>query len=99
MRLCRVLGSVTQTAKHPSYVGHTLMVVQPLAPDGSEAGTSFLAIDHVQAGPGDRVLVMSEGNGVRQILQASQLPIRSLIVAIVDGVDLAPATSSAAGAP
>lgn len=99
MRLCRVLGSVTQTAKHPTYVGHKLMVVQPLTPDGRETGTSFLAIDHVQAGPGDRVLVMSEGNGVRQILQQDQLPIRSLIVAIVDQVELATASAAAADAP
>ena len=54
---------------------------------GASIGTSFLAVDDVQAGPGDVVLVMQEGNGVRQLLQmGSQVPIRSLIVGIVDRV-------------
>ncbi|MCE9577721.1 MAG: ethanolamine utilization protein EutN, partial [Deltaproteobacteria bacterium] len=54
---------------------------------GADVGTSFLAIDHAQAGPGDRVLVLTEGNGVRQILkQGDTTPIRSVIVGIVDAV-------------
>jgi ethanolamine utilization protein EutN len=83
-----VLGNVVATAKHPVYHGQTLLVVQPIAPTGQDTGSSFLAVDRVQAGPGDRVLVMSEGNGVRQILQmGAQVPIRSLIVGVVDRVD------------
>ena len=43
-----------------------------------------------QAGVGDKVLVLTEGNGVRQILkQGDIVPIRSLIVGIVDAVDVA----------
>ena len=89
MRLCRVIGNVVATVKHPTYRGQRLMIVQPIDPAGSDVGTSFLAIDHAQSGPGDRVLVMSEGNGVRQILgMGAQVPIRSLIVGVVDHVDL-----------
>jgi microcompartment protein CcmK/EutM len=88
MRLCRVLGNVVATVKHPAYAGHKLLIVQQVDGEGSDVGASFLAVDTVQAGPGDRVLVMSEGNGVRQILQAGdRVPIRSLIVGIVDQVD------------
>ena len=88
MKLCRVLGNVVATAKHPAYRGQTLLVVQPIDEAGRDKGSSFLAVDTVQAGPGDRVLVMSEGNGVRQILQmGKQVPIRSLIVGVVDQVD------------
>ncbi len=88
MRLCRVLGNVVATVKHPVYIGHKLLIVQPVDGDGRDIGTSFLAVDTVQAGPGDQVLVMSEGNGVRQILQiGDRVPIRSLIVGIVDRVD------------
>ncbi len=84
MKLCRVIGNVVATAKHPVFEGQRLLVVQP------EDGPSFLAVDTVQAGPGDTVLVMREGNGVRQILgMGSQVPIRSLIVGIVDDVDRA----------
>ena len=87
MRYCRVLGDVVATVKHPAYVGHPLLIVQPLDEHGADVGTSFLAIDHAQAGPGDHVLVLTEGNGVRQILQqGDSTPIRSVIVGIVDAV-------------
>ncbi|HTE55098.1 MAG TPA: EutN/CcmL family microcompartment protein [Kofleriaceae bacterium] len=87
MRICRVLGSVVATVKHPAYAGHKLLIVQQVDTDGGDLGSSFLAVDTVQAGPGDRVLVMSEGSGVRQILQqGDRVPIRSLIVGIVDQV-------------
>lgn len=91
MRYCEVLGSVTQTIHHPDYDGHKLMVCQPLDHTQSATGTSFLAVDTVQAGPGDRVLVLMEGNGIRQILGKQKLPIQSLIVAVVDQVDTPPA--------
>jgi ethanolamine utilization protein EutN len=94
MKLCRVLGSVTSTLKHDCYRGQKLLVVQPIDGKGADAGTSFLAVDRVQAGEGDTVLVMSEGNGVRQLLGVpsdADLPIRSLIVGIVDRVGLSSA--------
>ena len=85
MKLCRVLGPVVSTVKHPKYAGRKLLAVQPLDELGRDAGVSFLAVDDVQAGRGDVVLVMQEGNGVRQILQMGiEVPIRSLIVGIVD---------------
>ena len=93
MKLCRVLGSVTQTVKHPGYDGQKLMVVEPIAPDGSPSASSFLAVDRVQAGEGDRVLILVEGTGVRQIFGVDQLPIRSIIIAIVDNVEVDVQTS------
>ena len=90
MRLCRVLGNITATVKHPAFAGRTLLVVQPLDEKGADAGASFVAIDHVQAGVGDKVIVLTEGNGVRQILQQGDIvPIRSIIVGIVDHVETA----------
>ena len=90
MRLCKVMGSVTASVKHPSYQGRPLLIVQPIDPEGNETAASLLAIDTVQAGPGDQVLVLTEGTGVRQILQADATctPIRSLIVGIVDQVSV-----------
>ena len=90
MRICRVIGNVVSTVKHPTYRGQRLMIVQRLDAAGAAVGESFLAIDRVQSGPGDCVLVMSEGNGVRQVMEmGEQLPIRSMIVGIVDQIDLA----------
>ncbi len=75
------------TVKHPAYAGHAMFVVQPVDEHGKDAGPSFVAVDHAQAGIGDTVLVLTEGNGVRQILQqGDQVPIRSLIVGIVDAI-------------
>jgi microcompartment protein CcmK/EutM len=88
MLLGRVIGSVTSTIKHPEYAGHKLMLVQPIDAAGNNAGTSVIAVDRVQAGPGDRVIVLQEGSGVRQILERGQIPIRLLIVGIVDEVDV-----------
>jgi ethanolamine utilization protein EutN len=76
--------------KHPAYAGRPLFVVQPLDEKGKDTGSSFVAIDHVQAGVGDKVIVLTEGNGVRQILQMGDtVPIRSIIVGIVDHVETA----------
>jgi len=96
MRLCRVLGTVTSTVKHDCYKGLKLLVVEPMDEAGKPSGKSFLAVDKVQAGEGDSVLVLTEGTGVRQLFglpQTADLPIRSAIVAVVDQVDaLAPRT-------
>jgi len=89
MRLCRVLGTITSTIKHPAFNGLKLMVVQPVDEADQPTAKSFIAVDKVQAGAGDRVLVMSEGTGVRQLFglpPTAALPIRSAIVGIVDAV-------------
>jgi ethanolamine utilization protein EutN len=87
MTLCKVLGSVTATAKHAAFLGRRLMVVQPVDEQKRPVGSSFIAIDHIcSAGPGDLVLVNREGGGIRQVLGDATLPIRSLIVGVVDEV-------------
>ncbi len=84
-----MIAPMWAAAKHPAFAGRSLFVVQPLDENGKDAGTSFVAIDHVQAGIGDKVIVLTEGNGVRQILQMGDIvPIRSIIVGIVDQVSL-----------
>ena len=88
MRVCRVLGPLWAAAKHPMFAGQKLMVVQPVDEAGAPAGPSYVAVDQVQAGAGDTVVVMTEGNGARQILKLGDIvPIRSMIVGIVDAID------------
>ena len=90
MKCCRVVGPMWAAVKHPAFAGRSLFVVQPLDQHGKDAGSSFVAIDHAQAGVGDKVIVLTEGNGVRQILQMGDIvPIRSIIVGIVDHVEIA----------
>lgn len=91
MILGRVVGTVVSTAKHPGYVGYKLMVVQPIDERGGPRGDEILAVDNAQAGVGDTVIVLKEGNGVRQILVgdlSATLPILETIVGIVDEVDV-----------
>jgi microcompartment protein CcmK/EutM len=86
--LCKVLGPVISTEKHPAFARLKLLVVQPVDEKGGLAGKSFLAVDRaVQAGEGDTVLVLREGSGIRQLFGlplTAKLPIRSCIVGIVD---------------
>ena len=88
MKLCRVLAPVVSTIKHPAYDGQRLLAVRVLDADLSDSDEEFLAVDRVQAGEGDVVLVMQEGNGVRQLFANPKLPIRSIVVGIVDAVSL-----------
>jgi len=88
MHIARVIGTVVATARHPVYDGHKLLVVQPLGLDGADRGRSYIALDFVNAGKGDRVLVVNEGNSSRQMLGDEQAPVRSVIVGVVDAVDV-----------
>ncbi|TMQ09364.1 MAG: hypothetical protein E6J91_30500 [Deltaproteobacteria bacterium] len=74
--------------RHRARQGGAVRYCRVVAQRGGDAGASFVAIDHVQAGVGDRVVVLTEGNGVRQILKIGDIvPIRSIIVGIVDHVE------------
>ena len=92
MILCRVLGPVVSTEKHPAFARLKLLVVQPVDETGKHAGKSFLAVDRaMQAGEGDTVLVLREGTGIRQLFgipPSGRLPIRSCVVGVVDDVTM-----------
>ena len=87
MILARVVDTVVSTIKHPQIEAMAVFVVQPIDPQGDAVGATFLAIDHAQSGPGDVVLVLREGSGIRQILDAPHSPIRCLIVGVVDEIN------------
>ena len=87
MILCRVVGNAVATIKHPVYVGKTVLIVQPVQPDGKTPRLrSFLAVDAVQAGIGDLVLCAREGNTARQILGNDDDPLHSVVLGIVDEI-------------
>ena len=87
MILGRVIGSITSTINHPFYDGRKLMVVAKTDAAGAPLPDYLIAVDTVGAGPGERVLVLDEGNGARQVLASTDAPVRSVIVGIVDLVD------------
>jgi ethanolamine utilization protein EutN len=89
MYLGKVVGRVVSTAKHPVYANQKLMIVRLTTPQGELTGRSMLAIDSVESGVGDWVLVASDGLGVADLLGFEGLvPIREIIVGIIDRVDL-----------
>ena len=89
MILCRVIGNSVATVKHPCFEGRSVMIVQPVKADGhTPTGPSFLSVDSVQSGVGDLVLAAREGNTARQILGKDSDPFHSVILGIVDSVDV-----------
>ncbi|MEI8259078.1 MAG: EutN/CcmL family microcompartment protein [Deltaproteobacteria bacterium] len=90
MKLAKVIGTVTATAKHPAYEGQTMLLCEPVDPRGDATGAVFIAVDRANAGVGDTVLVNQEGTGARQVFgmkPTEKLPIRSVIVGVVDHVE------------
>ncbi len=86
MVLARVTGTVVSTMKLKVLEGYKILIVQPLNDRLDPAGKSLLAIDTVQAGTGDTVLVLDEGNSARMILGDPAAPVRTMVVGIVDAV-------------
>jgi microcompartment protein CcmK/EutM len=86
MKLGKVIGTVVSTVKLDIFKGYKILVVQPVDPDGGDHGGVMLALDTVQAGVGDRVLVIDEGNSARVIIHDSMAPVRCVVVGIVDEV-------------
>lgn len=82
----RVAGTVTTTINHPFYDGKKLLLVERLTATGELTGDYLIAIDSVGAGVGERVLVLDEGTGARQVVGSATAPLRSVIVGIVDAV-------------
>ena len=88
MTLGRVIGTVVSTVKLEALSGYKILMVQPVDPQGEDVGAVTLALDSVQAGVGDTVLVIDEGNSSRMIAGDSMAPIRTMVVGIVDRVDV-----------
>jgi ethanolamine utilization protein EutN len=85
----QVAGTVVATIKHHMFDGHKLLLVERLDLAGQPTTKYDIAVDSVQAGVGDRVLVLDEGNGARQVLHVEPWgPVRCVIVGIIDEVDL-----------
>lgn len=89
MFIGQVTSEITSTINHPDYDNRRLLVVDRLDPSGAPTGGYLIAVAATDAGVGDQVLVVDEGTGARQILGNSTAPIRSIVVGIVDSVDLA----------
>ena len=88
MLIGKVIGDVVATQKAPSHEGRKILVVQPLNLDGSDRGEPVLALDSVDAGAGDRVLLSTEGYSAMTAVGRPNSPIDSAVVGIIDAVEL-----------
>ena len=89
MIIGRVIGALVATRKHASHEGRKVLVVQPLALDGGDRGEAVVALDWVDAGEGDKVLVVSEGWSAMTSVERPESPIDMAVVAVIDSVELA----------
>jgi ethanolamine utilization protein EutN len=87
VKIGRVAGTVVTTICSPVFENRKLLVVDLLDLDGNETGKDVIAVDSVGAGAGERVLVLDEGNGARQVLRAPDAPVRAVVVGIIDEVE------------
>lgn len=86
MLLARVVGTVVATRKDPRLVSHKLLVVRPMDPRGKAEGNYLVAIDTVDAGAGETVLIVS-GSSARMAAGLKDCPVDAAIVGIVDTVE------------
>lgn len=85
MQLARVIGTATSTIKHPSLNGWKLLVVQMLAADEkSPDGEPVLSIDALGAGPGQTVVITSDGKGTRELMKSNNTPVRWSTMGLID---------------
>jgi microcompartment protein CcmK/EutM len=87
MLLAKVVGTVVATRKDPRLVSNKLMVARSVDPRGKADGNYMVAVDTVDAGVGETVLVVS-GSSARMASGLKDCPVDAAIVGIVDAVEL-----------
>jgi len=88
VKVGRVAGTVVSTINAPFFDGRPLLLCDVLDLSGSAVGY-LIAVDTVDAGEGDTVLILDEGNSARQVFGVATAPVRTVIVGVVDRIDLA----------
>ena len=88
MQICRVVGTVVSTQKHPKFEGAKLMLVQPLNIDDTPRGHALLAVDGAGAGIHEKVLVVLEGRAAGEALGRKAAPVDAAIIGIIDQIEV-----------
>ena len=84
MKLARVAGTVVSTINEPTFDDQRLLLCDYLDASGEPTDDYVIAVDVVDAGAGETVLILDEGNGARQILDRTVAPVRAVVVGIID---------------
>jgi microcompartment protein CcmK/EutM len=88
MLIAQVIGEIVSTQKHESHLGRKALLVQPLELDGSNRGDPVIAFDAVDAGAGDRVLLVTEGFSAMTSVGRPESPIDMAVVGVIDRLNL-----------
>src|SRR5690348_11094918 len=87
MLLAKIVGTVVATRKDPRLVSNKLLVARPMDPHGKAEGSYLVAVDTVDAGVGETVLIVS-GSSARMASGTKDCPFAAAIVRILDSIDL-----------
>lgn len=87
MIIARVTGTLTSSDKNVDLASYKLLLVQPLTLNREPHGEEEIAIDRVDAGIGDLVLVAQEGNAARQVTGRERIPLQNMVIGVVDDID------------
>ena len=87
MLLAKIVGTVVATRKDPRLVSNKLLVARPIDPRGKPEGGYLVAVDTVDAGVGETVLIVS-GSSARLAAGMKDCPVDAAVVGIVDAVEL-----------
>ena len=85
MVLARIIGTVVATRKDPRLEGRKLLICRPVDPDGKDDKGYMVAVDTVNAGFGEHVLIV-QGSSARMASTCKDTPVDAAIVGIVDQV-------------
>lgn len=88
MLIGRVIGDLTATSKHPTHEGRKILLVQPVGLDGSDRGNPVVALDSVNAGVHDRVLLVQDGYAAFTAVGHKLAPIDAAVIGVIDHVEL-----------
>jgi len=89
MILAKVLGNIVATQKNVRYENASVMLCQQITPQGEETGSTVLALNAVDAGVGDQVLIVQEGWSASTAATGKPgAAIDSAIVGVIDRIDL-----------
>lgn len=87
MLIARVVGDVVSTIKDDKIVGRKLLIVREVSTENEIVGKPIVAIDTVDAGIGDVVLI-AQGSSARQTNITKETPTDAVIMAIVDSLEV-----------
>jgi len=89
MFLAKIKGNIVSTQKNKFLIGHKLLIVHPIDYNGNLVGQKdFIALDQIDAGIGDSVIVVQEGDAVEQILGHTNAPVNTMVIAIIDDIEI-----------